>query len=421
MIEAFSTREAVGKPAAPQSRIRILSLSLLYPNPSQPNQGVFIQRRLKQLARIVELQIVSPFALVQYGNPRGERVRIGNTTCPVRRQDGTVAVLHPRWFYPPFSGSLTAFWLFAQLLYRIRRLRQQFAFDILDAHFGFPDGVAGSLLASALNIPFTITLRGNEPKHSRSALGRISLARALRRASRVFAVSETLRTFAIEMGAAADKVRTIPNGVEGAIFWPREKQQCRAKHGLPSDARVIVSAGALVERKGHHRVIEALKTLVADGLPAQLLIVGGPGPEGTYEGELHRLVTSLDLEDRVRFCGPVDADTMAELMSAADIFCLASANEGWPNVVHEALACGTPVVATKVGAIPEMLASGRGLIVPLNEPSQLKEALSLAFQMNWDRAAASAWARARSWEEVASELYHEMEMIVQTRANRTTA
>jgi len=129
----------------------------------------------------------------------------------------------------------------------------------------------------------------------------------------------------------------------------------------------------------------------------------------------------LDLEDRVRFCGPVDGDTMAELMSAADIFCLASTNEGWPNVVHEALACGAPVVATRVGAIPEMLASGRGLIVPVNDPFQLKEALALAFQMNWDRAAASAWARARSWEEVAAELYHEMEMIVQSRANRKTA
>ena len=168
MIEAFSTREGAGKPAATKSRLRVLSLSLLYPNPAQPNQGVFIQRRLKHLAHMVDLQIVSPFALVQYGNPRGQRLRIGKTTCPVRRQDGKVAVLHPRWFYPPFSGSLTAFWLFAQLLYRIRRLRQNFAFDILDAHFGFPDGVAGSLLASALNIPFTITLRGNEPKHSRS-------------------------------------------------------------------------------------------------------------------------------------------------------------------------------------------------------------------------------------------------------------
>jgi teichuronic acid biosynthesis glycosyltransferase TuaC len=107
---------------------------------------------------------------------------------------------------------------------------------------------------------------------------------------------------------------------------------------------------------------------------------------------------------------------MAELMSAADIFCLASSNEGWPNVVHEALACGTPVVATGVGAIPEMLASGRGLIVPVNEPAHLEKALALALQMNWDRAAVSAWARARSWDEVASELYHEMETIVQARA-----
>jgi glycosyltransferase involved in cell wall biosynthesis len=106
---------------------------------------------------------------------------------------------------------------------------------------------------------------------------------------------------------------------------------------------------------------------------------------------------------------------MAELMSAADIFCLASTNEGWPNVVHEALACGVPVVATNVGAVPEMLAGGRGLVVARNEPRQLKDALEASFQRSWDREAISGWARGRSWEQVASEVRQELETIVQKR------
>jgi glycosyltransferase involved in cell wall biosynthesis len=99
-------------------------------------------------------------------------------------------------------------------------------------------------------------------------------------------------------------------------------------------------------------------------------------------------------------------------MSAADVFCLASTNEGWPNVVHEALACGAPVVATDVGAVPEMLAGGRyGCVVPVNDPAALEKALAEALQRDWDRAAIAAWGGARSWRQVASEVWEEMKII----------
>jgi teichuronic acid biosynthesis glycosyltransferase TuaC len=400
-------------------RLKVLSLCSLYPNPVQPDQGIFIQRRLKHLAKIVDLRVVSPFALVQYGNPKGQRLRIGSSACPLKRQDGGLAVLHPRWFYPPFSGSLIPFCLFAQLVLMLATLRREFSFEILDTHFGFPDGIAGSLLASALHIPFTITFRGNEGKHSRSRLGRRFMAMAVRRASRIFAVSETLRRFAIELGADPVNVKTIPNGIDGSVFFPRDRTACRVKHRLTPDSRVILCAGALVERKGHHRIMEAVKLLASQGLTPQLLIAGGPGPEGAFETKLRRLASTLDLAPAVRFLGPVPAETLAELMSAADLFCLASTNEGWPNVVHEALACGAPVVATDVGAIPEMLAGGRGLVVPVNEPLRLQQALVTALKTDWDRHAISTWARARSWEQVAAEVYAEMEMILQVKQERS--
>jgi teichuronic acid biosynthesis glycosyltransferase TuaC len=401
--------------AGARPRLRILSLCSLYPNPLQPSQGVFIQRRLRCLAELANVRVVSPFAIVQYGSPRGKRVRIGRSECPVHRQDGEIPILHPRWFYPPLSGSLIPFWLFAQVLDRVLNIRREFPFEIIDAHFGFPDGIAGHLLSSALRVPFTMTLRGNEPKHSRSWLGRLIMARALRKANRVFAVSENLRRFAIALGADPAKVKTIPNGVDGAVFWQRDRRACRIKHGLALDSRVVLSAGALVERKGHHRVLEAVKMLSAEGVRAQVVIAGGPGPEGQFEKQLTDLVSALNLKPEVRFLGPLSAEVLAEVMSAADVFCLASTNEGWPNVVHEALACGTPVVATEVGAVPEMLADGRGLVVPVNDPLRLKEALAAALKGNWDREAISAWARARSWEQVASEVLGEMETVLQNR------
>jgi teichuronic acid biosynthesis glycosyltransferase TuaC len=122
-------------------------------------------------------------------------------------------------------------------------------------------------------------------------------------------------------------------------------------------------------------------------------------------------VARLGLTRRVRFLGATRAETLAEYMSAADVFCLASTNEGWPNVVHEALACGTPVVATDVGAIPEMLAGGgRGLIVPVNDAPSLQRALDEALRIQWSRQEISTWARSRCWSDVAAEIYAEMNL-----------
>lgn len=407
--ESFTHEEPrPGRRAQP----KILSLCCLYPNPLEPRQGIFVQRRLQSLAELTEVRIVSPLALVQYGSPKGSRLRM-RRICPVDRQDGNVSVLAPRWFYPPLSGSLTPVWLFAALAHPLKRLRRNYPFEILDTHFGYPEGIAGALLSTMLGIPFTMTLRGNEPKHSRGISGRWWMGWALRRATRVFTVSERLRQFAIRSGARPERVKTIPNGIEPAVFFPRDRESCRIKHGFPAGRRLIVSAGALVERKGHHRVIEALKFVRETGTDAYLAIAGGPGPEGAYERQLRERTSALGLTASVRFLGPVSSDVMAELMSAADVCCLASTNEGWPNVVHEALACGTPVVATDVGAVPDMLVHGRhGLVVPVNDPPALVRALQEALAMDWDRAMISDFGRARSWHQVATEVLGEMQTAI---------
>lgn len=407
--------------ASEHARPRILSLCCLYPNPSQPRQGVFVQRRLQSLAELTPVRIVSPLALAQYGNPKGQRFRI-KRLWPVNRQDGMLRVFAPVWFYPPFSGSLTPIWLCAAMLYPLARLREDYAFEILDTHFGYPEGIAGALLSAAFGTPFTMTLRGNEPKHSCGRLARWWMSWALRRAVRVFTVSERLRQFAIGLGAAPERVKTIPNGIDPAVFFPRDREASRRTHGFPAGCPLIVSAGALVERKGHHRVIQALKSIRGTGTEAHLIIAGGPGPEGVYERELRELTAALGLEASVQFLGPVSAEVMAEVMSAADVCCLASTNEGWPNVVHESLACGTPVVATDVGAVPEMLGHGsHGLVVPVNEPSALARALQEALATNWDRERISAFGRARSWHQVAVEVLKEMQAAIREKGELLAA
>ena len=103
-------------------------------------------------------------------------------------------------------------------------------------------------------------------------------------------------------------------------------------------------------------------------------------------------------------------------MSAADLFCLASSREGWPNVVNESLACGTPVVATDIGGVPDMLPSPEyGLIVPPNDQASLDQALCHAFSMRWDREAIARWGQSRSWEHVASEVLQQLAQTLRSR------
>jgi glycosyltransferase involved in cell wall biosynthesis len=414
-----SAANLVSESPVEKRRMRILSISCAYPNAAEPGLGVFVERRLRHLAELADLEIVAPFAVMRYGNPAGKRLRLSTGGNPSGRADGGPTVMRPRWFYPPFSGSLTPLWLAAQLLAPLRRIRRQFPFDVLDTHFGHPDGIAGAVLGRLLGIPFTMTLRGNEPAHAGAGMGRRLMAWALRHAAAVFTVSERLRQFAISLGADPGKVRTVPNGVDTEVFSPKDRAASRRRHGLPLNRPLIVSAGALIERKGHHRVIEALHDIRQTGIDAELAIVGGPGPEGLFEDRLRSLSSDLGLSEPVHFLGAVPQEAMAELLSAADVVCLASSREGWPNVVHEALACGTPVVACDVGAVPDMLPSPEfGFVVPVDDRRALGQALTNGLRKTWDRPAIARWGQARNWRQVAREVLEELERVANRNRRR---
>lgn len=397
--------------------MRILTISCNYPNPKDPNLGIFVQRRLMHLASFADVKVIAPISILDYGNPSGNIFPARNGMCPSSRMDGRIEVMHPRWLYPPFGGALNAFCLFVRLLWPIACLRKEFPFEVIDTHFGHPESIAGALLSTVLRRPFTVTLRGNETMHSLHRFRRFGLRLALRRTARVFALSERLRKFAIGMGASPDRIKVIPNGVDTDIFGIKDRLECRRRHGIPDDDKVILSAGALIERKGHHRVARALKSLSEEETPAQLLIVGGSGREGHYARRIRQVVSALGLDTHVRFLGEVSATVMAELMSAADVLCLASTREGCPNVVMEALACGCPVVATDVGAVPDLIPDDRfGFVVPPNQPYALQDALERALRKDWDRAVISQWGQSRSWQQVAKEVFEEICQLVAENA-----
>jgi teichuronic acid biosynthesis glycosyltransferase TuaC len=378
---------------------KVLSLSTNYPRPDDPHRGLFVRSRLQHVAEILPVRVVSPVALVEYG---GRKQAEGQ--APARRRDGNLDVFHPRWVYPPMGGMANGWFLAARLLPFLRAMRREFPFSVVDAHFGHPEGVAASLLGAALGVPFTVTLRGSEVMHAQWRGRKRWIAWAMRRAARVIAVAESLRRFAIGLGVDPERVRTIPNGVDADVFYPRPYAESRARLGMPADRPVILTAGHLIELKGHHRAVLALAELRKRGSRAELWIIGGAGRVASFEAQIRDAVRRHELEDAVRFVGAVPQAVLAEHMSAADVFCLASSREGWPNVVHEALACGAPVVATNVGGVEDMVtAAEHGTIVPAGDQEALTAALGAALEERRDRARIAAWGCSRSWSQVARE------------------
>ncbi len=390
--------------------LRILSLACAYPNPREPNLGIFVSARLRAIAARGEVVVIAPVPLLRYSSafPWWIGAAAG---IPGLRQDGSIEVRHPRWFYLPFGGALNSFFLFLRLAPMLARLRRTYPFQLLDAQFGHPDAGAAALLSTWLGVPFTATLRGSEVLHARSRVRRWMMRWALRRAARVIAVSTRLREFAISLGVEASRISVVPNGVDARVFRPRDRSACRRRHNLALEDRIILSAGNLIELKGHHRVIRALAALRKQNL-AVTLVIAGSSHDFAYQRDLHELAGRLDLRRHVRFAGQVPQEVLAELMCAADVLCLASSSEGCPNVVSEALACGTPVVAHDIGALPQMLPSETlGFIVPAGDQVALEASLARALWSGWDREAIARWGQSRSWEQVSSEVlavFHEV-------------
>jgi glycosyltransferase involved in cell wall biosynthesis len=386
---------AVAQPDGP----RLIVFSSLFPNSAQPQAGLFIRERMFRVARHLPLVVVSPRPWFP-GQGLIRRLRPGYRPQPGRMelQDG-IAVRFPRFLaLPGLLRQLDGLMMALACLPTLWRLKRE-GFNLIDAHFAYPDGYAATLLGHWLNLPTSITLRGTEVPHSRNPALRTRVARALERATRVFSVSDSLRQLAIQLGMPAAKGRVVGNGIDLARFQPLPCGEARRRFGLGEDAKVLVSVGALVERKGFHRVIECLPDLLREQPNLHYLIVGGANPEGDMLAELRARVGAADLSERVHFLGAMKPEELKWPLSAADVFVLATRNEGWANVFLEAMACGLPVVATDVGGNREVVCRPElGTIVPFGDRAALTDALRDALARDWPAQPILGYAAENAWD-----------------------
>jgi glycosyltransferase involved in cell wall biosynthesis len=186
----------------------------------------------------------------------------------------------------------------------------------------------------------------------------------------------------------------------------------------------MLSVSHLVQRKGVDILMRAFAGLRKGNFPdLRFLIVGKGGEEGDAEPMLRALAKELDLGDAVVWAGAVPNPELRWYYSAADVFCLASEKEGWPNVILESLACGTPVVAASTWGVPEILTSeDYGLLVKDREPGAFAARIAEALEKPWEPGSISAFAAANTWDRVAQGLAgHFREILGVPAGQKTTA
>lgn len=333
----------------PEARLSVLVFSSLYPNAAQPRHGIFVEERLRHLVAsgAVDAKVIAPVPWFPSAHRRFGRY--GQLAAvPHKEWRHGIEVLHPRYPHiPKVSMSISPTLMAAALGGGVRRLQDGgFPFDLIDAHYFYPDGVAAVTIGKQLGKPVVVTARGTDVNRiANYRLPRWQIQRAAESAAGVVAVSRALKDRLVGLGVPEAKVVVLRNGVDLARFAPTDRQVTRNRLGITKSA--WLSVGHLTELKGHHLAIDALQ-IVHD---VKLLVIG----EGPLASGLRRQAAQLGVSERVKFLGHVDHDQLPAYYSAADALVLPSRSEGMPNVLLEAMACGTPVIATAVGGIPEII------------------------------------------------------------------
>ena len=390
--------------------LRLLTFSTLYPNAARPGHGVFVENRLRHLLESGEAtaRVLAPVPWFPFGGGLFGRYA-DFAKAPAAETRHGIAIEHPRYPVIPKVGmTLAPLLLYAAARRALgRALRDGHRFDLIDAHYFYPDGIAAVLLGRAFGLPVTVTARGTDlnviPQYR---LPRAWIEWAAARADGLITVSAGLAERLAALGVPDSKVTVLRNGVDPERFKPVSSGEGAGddRKGSP----LALSVGNLVPLKGHDLVISALPSL-----PGLRLDIVGDGPE--RQG-LEDLARSLGVADRVRFVGRVAHERMPEVYSAADVLVLASEREGWPNVLLEAMACGAPVVATRVSGASEIVTKpAAGLLLPERSVAALSDALASLLAAPPERSATRAHALDFTWEATTRGQIELFRAIVQRR------
>ena len=371
--------------------LSILTVSTLFPNSAKPSHGIFVEARLRKLRETGEVK-GSVLAPVPWLPPFLRYQSVGRVRdVPRQRIDRGLVIRHPRYVAIPKIGMSLAPFLLARTLYQSigQLLASGERIDLIDAHYFYPDGVAAVWAARRFGLPVTVTARGTDlnliPQYP---VPRRLIREAAGAADGLITVCAALREPLCGLGIAPERVTVLRNGVDLDRFRPVDREAARQKLGLTGPT--LLSVGHLIARKGHHHAVAALAEL-----PEYVLLVVGDGEE---RARLAALAQQIGVAARVRFLGALPQGEIPEIYGAADALVLASSREGWANVLLEAMACGTPVVASAIWGTPEVVtAPEAGVLMPSLDAKGVVAGIRSLERSTPDRAATRRYAEQFSW------------------------
>lgn len=344
----------------------LLVLTTLYPNSVKPRHGIFIETRLKKLigSGLCQADVIAPVPWFPF-KLKGFTRYSDFQKIPSFEVHNGVNVYHPRYLVIPKIGMyITPFFLAFAFCRTARKLDKKY--NLIDAHYLYPDGVSAALVSAFLKLPFVMSARGTDlnliPNYT---IARKMILWAAKRCKKVITVSSALKARGEAIGVASDKMVVIRNGVDTSIFNP---DQDTSDPWFKMPYKHVLSVGNLTELKGHDLVVRAVAQL-----PSHALTIVGDGEE---RSNLESLIGELGVSGRVRIIPPVNQTSLAALYASSDVLVLASSREGWPNVILEALACNTQVLATNVGGVKEIIDNdGHGYLIKSRSTDAIVESL----------------------------------------------
>lgn len=393
--------------------LRVVAITQIWPNSLEPLAAAFNVQQFRELAKTCELEVLAAVASFPLAKLTGQPPRPAKlASLPEHELVAGIPTTYLRQLYVPKVGVPIAvpLYLASALAHRTRLAKA----DVIFATWAYPDAAAAVLIAKMLGKPSVVKVHGSDLNViAKRPSARAILSRVLPMADALVSVSDPLSTELCELGVPRSRIHLVGNGVDDTVFYAQDKAEARAELGIGLDRKIVFFVGRLEPAKGIDELMSAWDT-VAKEIPSATLVLAG---DGVSRDKVDAWAKGHG--EAVRVLGGQPLSAISRWHGASDLFTLPSWREGTPNAVLEALASGRPVVATRVGGIPDVLREPEaGALVPAKDPPALARAIVTALGKTWDPERVKATGPG-TWKESAAKLHAVLEGVYE--ASRRSA
>lgn len=384
--------------------MNILVFTNLFPNSNKLHHGIFIKERVSEYKKFGhKTLVVCPIAYTPILNKFAKKFNFKGMFIKEKIDD--LDVYYYKYFHIPLIGMiLQPFLMFIFGIILLASLNKKYKFDIIDAHYLYPDGVTSYFFSKWFKLPLIQSARGSDVnKIINFLIPKIFIKKSLSASSRIITVSKQLKYRLQLIGVSDQKIKIIPNGVNRRKFYYINSDK-NSENQFHKKNKTILMIGNLIKLKGQHILVEALKILDRENtdLDIECLFIGTGNLDRSIEQAAKSFITNI----KIQLIGPVLQNRLVDYYNDADLLCLLSESEGCPNVVLEALTCGLPVLATNVGDLSSIINENIGRILPERNPRVVSHFLKEVLNISWDKKYISKYAEQFSWESISPRINH---------------